>query len=106
MLASVPIKFFALGLKTATSFVADIGAKHIEVAVPKSTISLVEHLQCFRLICFHGCNRLFEHGLSLSRSALYECRSREQDSQGAERANHESRNMDFLPVRLCARSGV
>jgi hypothetical protein len=80
--------------------VAEIKAKHIEISVKESAFSLVDHVQRFLLICFQGHNSLFKHGLSLSRSALSECSGREQESHGAERANHEFVQLiSSLPVR-------
>jgi hypothetical protein len=43
--------------------VADVSAKHVEIAVKESAFSLVDHVQRFRLVCFQGGHRFREHGL-------------------------------------------
>src|SRR5262249_27653864 len=79
--------------------IADVEAKRIEIAVQESTFSLVEHVERFGLIRFHRGDRLVEHGLSLNRSALCECRSREQTAMAPSAPITSLRNMNFLPAR-------
>src|SRR3974377_1486689 len=63
--------------------VAEIEAERIEVASNEAVFALVDLVERLALIGFDGRNRLFKHGLSVRRSTLRECRSREQDSHGA-----------------------
>ena len=62
--------------------VADIEAKWIEVAVPESTFSFVEHSERFGLIRFHGGDHLVEQSPSLLGRAvafLRDCGGRERE---------------------------
>src|SRR3974390_1724441 len=63
--------------------VAEIEAEWIDVANKEAVFVLVDLVERLGLIGFDGRNRLFKHGLSVRRSTLRECRSREQDSHGA-----------------------
>lgn len=50
--------------------VSGIEAKRVEVSIQKTALSLSNHVQSFRLIGFHGCNRFLQHRLSLSSRPL------------------------------------
>src|SRR6516165_4589573 len=55
--AFLPSRYFALGLPT--------GKIAYRSRSPKTTFSVVEHLECFGFICFYGSNRLHQHSLGL-----------------------------------------
>jgi hypothetical protein len=82
--------------------VANIEAIWIEVALPESTFPLVEHVDCFGLVCFHSGNRLREHGLGLlSRAALAllcERARREHEGRSRYRTDHERTHHWFPPL--------
>src|SRR6516162_8001044 len=63
--------------------ITQIEAERIEVTHKEAVFALVDLVERLGLIGFDGRNRLFKHGLSVRRSTLRECRSREQDSHGA-----------------------
>src|SRR5215469_704099 len=78
--------------------VAEIEAERIEVANKEAVFALVDLVKRLGLIGFNGRNRPFKHGLSVRRSTLRECRSREQGGHGAERANHEFTKHGYPPL--------
>ena len=80
ILAEQPL---TLGLPTATRSPSLFEAERIDVAHKEAVFALVDLIERLGLIGFDGRNRLFKHGLSVRRSTLRECRSREQDSHGA-----------------------
>jgi hypothetical protein len=84
ILLSVPSNCFTLGIADGDyNAVAEIEAERIEVTHKEAVFALVDLVERLGLIGFDGRNRPFKHGLSVRRSTLRECRSREQDSHGA-----------------------
>jgi hypothetical protein len=60
---------FCIGVADSNELVVvDVDANHIEIAIPEPTFSVVEHIECFGLICFHGSNRSRQHSLGFVRS--------------------------------------
>src|SRR6516162_1072055 len=63
--------------------VVETETERIEVPHKEAVFVLVNLVKRLGLVGLDGRNRLFKHGLSVRRSTLRECHSREQDSHGA-----------------------
>src|SRR5262245_40449326 len=50
-----------------------VGAEHIKITVLKAILSFVEHIECFRLVLFHGDNCSLKQSFGFFGSAILAC---------------------------------
>src|SRR5580698_716234 len=89
--------------------VCGICAKDVEISIPESAFSRVEHVERFALIRSYGCYRSHQHGFGfVGRTAclLSESRWRERNDCSRRGADHEFADHSFLLSRASTRGGL